>query len=97
MLAVSAQAATLTWNLGGGGNWDTTTDNWTGGATTFISNGSQDVIFNNTAGGSITISASMQPSTTTVSAASGTYTFNGGAITGSGGLTKSGNGNDKIQ
>ena len=92
LLAEFAPAATLTWNVGGGGNWDTTTANWTGAATTFISNGSQDVIFNNTAGGSITISASMQPSTTTVSAASGTYTFNGGAITGSGGLTKSGAG-----
>ncbi len=92
LLAEFAQAATLTWNVGGGGNWDTTTANWTGAATTFISNGSQDVIFNNTAGGSITISASMQPSSTTVSAASGTYTFNGGPITGSGGLTKSGAG-----
>ena len=92
LLAGSARAATLTWNVGGGGNWDTTTANWTGAATTFISNGSQDVIFNNTAGGLITISASMQPSSTTVSAASGTYTFDGGAITGSGGLTKSGAG-----
>ena len=92
LLAGSAQAATVTWNLGVGGNWDTSTANWTGAATTFISNGSQDVIFNNTAGGAITISASMQPSSTTVSAAGGTYTFNGGPITGSGGLTKSGNG-----
>jgi len=92
LLAGSAQAATLTWNLGGGGNWDAATANWTGAATTFLSDGSQDVIFNNTAGGAIAISASMQPNSTTVSAASGIYTFNGGAITGPGGLTKSGAG-----
>jgi len=92
LLAGSGQAATLTWNLGGGGNWDSTTANWAGAATTFVSNGSQDVIFNNTAGGAIAISASMQPNSTTVSAASGTYTFNGGAITGSGGLSKTGAG-----
>ena len=71
-------ADTLTWSPGGGGNWDTATANWTGDASTFISDGSQDVIFNNTAGGTITISASMQPNSTTVSAASGTYTFNTG-------------------
>jgi len=85
-------AATLTWNPGGGGNWDTATANWIGDASTFISDGSQDVIFDKTAGGTITISAGMQPASTTVSATSGTYTFNGGPITGSGGLTKSGAG-----
>ena len=90
LLAASAQAATLTWNVGNG-NWDTATANWTGDATTFISDGSQDVIFN-AGGGTITISASMQPASTTVSAASGTYIFTGGPITGSGGLTKSGAG-----
>lgn len=89
-LAETARAA-LTWNQGGG-NWDTTSANWTGDATTFISDGTQDVIFDNAAGGTITISASMQPKSTTVSATSGTYTFNGGPITGSGGLTKSGDG-----
>jgi autotransporter-associated beta strand protein len=89
-------AATLTWNPGGGGNWDTATANWTadGGATTttFPSDGTADVIFNKTGGGTIVISASMNPLSTTVSAASGTYTFNTGPITGSGGLTKSGAG-----
>ena len=91
LLAASAQAATLTWNVVNG-NWNTATANWTGDATTFISDGSQDVIFN-AGGGTITISASMQPASTTVSAASGTYIFTGvGSITGSGGLTKSGAG-----
>ena len=94
-LTGTARAA-LTWNPGGGGTWDTTTANWTadGGATTttFPSDGSQDVIFDKTAGGTITVSAGMNPASTTVSATGGTYTFNTGAITGAGGLTKSGDG-----
>lgn len=91
ILFLETARAALTWNQGGG-NWDTTSANWTGDATTFISDGTQDVIFDNAAGGTITISASMEPASTTVSATSGTYTFNGGPITGSGGLTKSGDG-----
>ena len=87
----AAQAA-LTWNLGGDGNWDTTTANWTGSATVFVSNGSQNVIFNNSAGGTISIASGMQPLTTTVSATSGIYTFSGGPLAGAGSLTKSGNG-----
>lgn len=55
--ADSAQAATLTWALGGGGDWDITTENWTGDATLFVSDGTQDVIFSNTAGGAITVAA----------------------------------------
>lgn len=91
-LAGTAQAA-LTWNLGSGGSWDAATANWIGDATIFVSDGSQDVIFDKTAGGTIVVSSGgMQPKSTTVSAASGTYTFNTGAITGSGGLTKSGGG-----
>ena len=94
-LTGSARAA-LTWNPGGDGAWDTTTANWTedGGATTkaFLSDGSQNVIFDKAAGGTITVSAGMNPASTTVSATSGTYTFNTGAITGAGGLTKSGDG-----
>ena len=95
-LAGTAQAATLTWNLGAGGNWNTSTANWTadGGTTTttFPSDNTADVIFNKAAGGAIVVSAGMQPASTTVSAASGTYTFSGGAIAGAGPLTKSGGG-----
>ena len=87
----SVQAVTLTWVPAGGGVWNTTTANWTGGATTFVSNSTQDVIFDKTAGGTITIASGMSPLSTTVSAASGTYTFSGGPIA-TGSLTKSGNG-----
>lgn len=90
----TAQAA-HTWNLASGGDWDTTTANWTtdGGATTttFTDDGTVDVIFDKTAGGTIAISADMSPLSTTVSAASGTYTFSGEPVD-SGPLTKSGNG-----
>ena len=89
--AGSAQALTLTWVPAGGGLWDTTTANWTGGATTFISDSTQDVIFDKTAGGTITIASGMSPLSTTVSAASGTYTFSGGPIA-TGSLTKDGDG-----
>lgn len=90
----TAQAA-HTWNLASGGDWDTTTANWTtdGGATTttFTNDGTVDVIFDKTAGGTIAIAAGMSPLSTTVSAASGTYTFSGEPVA-SGPLTKSGNG-----
>lgn len=87
-------ASALRWNVGGGGDWNTSTANWlplpSGPATSFA-NGNE-VIFDNTAGGAITIAPDMSPLSTTVSAASGTYTFSGGPIA-TGSLTKSGNGN----
>ena len=89
-LGTSGHAA-ITWNVAGGGNWNTVTPNWTGDSTTFTDNGTVDVIFNKTNGGTITISPNMSPLTTTVSAASGTYTFTGGPID-SGSLSKSGGG-----
>jgi autotransporter-associated beta strand protein len=49
-----------------------------------------------TAGGAINIAPGVEPLTTTVNAASGTYTFNGGPLAGTGTLTKSGNGNLSI-
>ena len=51
-----------------------------------------NVIFNQTAGGTITIASGMEPLSTTVSAASGTYIFSGGPIA-TGSLTKNGSGN----
>jgi len=90
LVSGTAQAS-LTWNLAGGGNWDTNTANWVPGPTTFSNDGTVDVIFNNIPGGTITISSNMSPNSTTVSAASGTNTFSGGPIA-SGSLTKSGAG-----
>jgi autotransporter-associated beta strand protein len=87
-------ATTLVWNVAGGGAWDTATVNWLGqisGLPTAFANGNE-VIFNNAAGGTITIDPDMSPLSTTVSAASGTYTFSGGPIA-TGSLVKSGNGN----
>ena len=86
-------AANITWSPSGGGNWDTGTANWTGDRTTFVDDGNDNVTFNKTVGGTITISANMTPASTTVSAASGgtAYTFSGGPID-AGPLAKSGTG-----
>jgi len=90
MLGVGNVQASITWNLAGGGAWDTTTENWTGDSTTFTpNNGTVDVIFNNAAGGTITLSSGMSPASTTVS--TGNYTFSGNAVA-TGSLTKSGGG-----
>ncbi|MGC4005908.1 MAG: hypothetical protein QM811_23425 [Pirellulales bacterium] len=67
----------LTWNLSGGGVWDTTTANWTGDATIYTSG--DNTTFANTNGGTIAFTGSIAPGSTTVSAASGTYTFTGTA------------------
>ncbi len=85
------QAANLIWNTTSG-VWDVgLTPNWTGEASLFM-NG-DNVTFTNTAGGTVTVAAGgVAPGSTTVSAASGTYTLNGGPIGGSGTLTKSGGG-----
>ena len=89
--AGTAKGAIITWNPTTGGNWNTSTANWTGDSATFTDNNTVNVIFDKTGGGTITISADMSPLSTTVSAASGTYIFSGGPID-SGTLTKSGAG-----
>lgn len=86
------QAQTLTWDVTGGGDWDDLTANWAGAATTFTSDGTQDIVFDKADGGFISVFADMNPKSTTVSATAGTYTFSGGPITGTGTLTKSGAG-----
>ncbi|MCF7733644.1 MAG: autotransporter-associated beta strand repeat-containing protein [Akkermansiaceae bacterium] len=86
-------ATTIVWNLGSGGAWDTTTENWleqVSGDPALFANGDQ-VLFDNSAGGTIVIDPDMSPLSTTVSAASGTYTFTGGPIA-TGSLTKTGGG-----
>ena len=86
----SSQAG-ITWTGAVNDNWDSSTANWSGDSTTFTDDGTVDVTFNSSSGGTITISPNMSPTSMTVSASSGTYTFTGGPID-SGTLTKSGNG-----
>ncbi len=93
-VTVTPDESTMLWNLASGGTWDLSTANWrgqsSGEAMPFI-NG-KHVIFDNAAGGQITIASGMVPASTTVSAPSGYYTFNGGPLAGTGSLIKSGNG-----
>jgi fibronectin-binding autotransporter adhesin len=91
-VACSAHAASVTWNVAGGGTWDITATNWTGGspdASKYVNGDTAN--FTNTAGGTIALSGTIAPTATNVSAASGTYTFSGSAIT-TGTLVKSGGG-----
>ena len=94
-VAFAPNESALVWNLAGGGDWDFVTANWLGqtSLTTQPFSNVLNVIFDKTSGGTINIPASVIPLTTTVSAASGTYTFSGGPLSGTGLLTKSGNGN----
>jgi autotransporter-associated beta strand protein len=91
---ISAPVETaITWNTGSG-TWNHTTANWLGqntGLPTPFYNG-QNVIFDKTTGGTITIDPNMEPASVIVSAAAGTYTFTGGPISGAGSLAKSGSG-----
>jgi autotransporter-associated beta strand protein len=93
-VTVTPDESTMLWNLASGGAWDLSTVNWkgqsSGEAMPFI-NG-KHVIFDNAAGGQITIASGMVPASTTVSATSGYYTFSGGPLAGTGSLIKSGNG-----
>ncbi|MCF7733827.1 MAG: autotransporter-associated beta strand repeat-containing protein, partial [Akkermansiaceae bacterium] len=85
---------TVIWN-GGSGDWDTSTENWTDQGTslpTTFADG-DNVIFDNSSGGTINVALEVAPLTTTVSAASGDYTISGAAIGGTGSLTKTSGGN----
>ena len=70
-----ASAAQLIWNTTSG-TWNTTSTVWTAidGGTNAFTNGAT-VIFSGTGGGVVTISGSIQPSSITVSATSGTYSI----------------------
>ena len=91
---VVPRETTIRWNTGTG-NWNTSTANWLGqvsnAVTTFFDDGTVNVIFDKTTGGTVSISPNMSPASTTVSAVSGTYTFSGGPID-AGALAKSGGG-----
>jgi autotransporter-associated beta strand protein len=89
---VLPEETTVIWNVAGNGAWDTSTPNWIGQSFGFSMSFSAGlaVIFDNAAGGTITVSPNMAPGSTTVGATAGDYTFSGGAIAGSGSLTMSG-------
>ena len=85
-------ASTLTWNTTSG-TWSTSATDWSGDSSTF-SDG-DEVTFNGTSGGTVTLSGTLEPGAFVVSATAGTYTFSGGAgnlIAGSSSLAKSGAG-----
>jgi autotransporter-associated beta strand protein len=90
---VAPSTGALVWNLPGGGIWDTSTVNWkdqASGVTMAFANG-KNVIFDNTAGGTINLAPGVSPASTNVSSTSGTYTFNG-ILGGAGPLIKSNDG-----
>ena len=91
-VAVASSETTLLWNAVDGA-WNTSAANWkeqTSGAITTFLNG-KNVIFDKSAGGVVSIASGMLAASTTVSATSGSYTFNG-VLAGTGGLTKSNGG-----
>ena len=92
-VSVAPNEPTLVWNLAGGGAWDLSAANWKGlnsGVNSPFYN-AKNAIFDNNAGGTIVLASGIAPASTTVSAASGTYTFSG-SLGGTGGLIKSNNG-----
>jgi fibronectin-binding autotransporter adhesin len=101
-VTVVTPESTLTWSLGADGEWNFTAPNWIGQTSglpaRFVDE--VDVIFDNAAGGTITIpeTVSVSPGDMTVSAPSGIYRWAGGKgnIGGTGTLTKSGEGILKI-
>ncbi len=88
----------LIWNVAGSGPWDLTTVNWKGqlSSVSMPFENAKNAIFDNAAGGTITIAAGILPASTTVSAASGAYVFSG-VLGGVGSLTKSGNGTLQVR
>ena len=87
--------ANVTWNIAGSGTWNSTSNNWINGSLHPNRYFNTDhAFFSNTAGGTITLAGganalAIAPGSTTVNAASGTYTFAGTGIV-SGTLTKQG-------
>jgi fibronectin-binding autotransporter adhesin len=95
-LSVPVGVKNLTWGLIVNGAWDSATANFTssGSSTAFAAN--DNVTFDNAAGGVITLSGALAPTSITVSATSGTFTFSGPTatdkITGGTSIAKSGAG-----
>jgi autotransporter-associated beta strand protein len=95
-LSVPAGVRDLTWGLIVDGAWNSSTANFTSGGSATAFAATDNVTFDNAAGGIITLSGSLAPTSVKVSAASGTYTFNGltatDKITGGTSVAKSGAG-----
>lgn len=84
-----AHAQTVTWDVANANNeWNTTSNNWTGGVA--FANGNA-ALFNTATGESVTVvTGGVAPSSTTVGANNGSWTFSGGSISGT--LAKNGTG-----
>lgn len=91
-IVLPATAADISWNTSGADNlWNTSSLNWTGGATVFTAG--DNVTFDNATGETVTVDAAgVSAGTMAVGANNGSWTFSGGSITSSGLLTKSGTG-----
>ena len=90
-LQVVSPVASITWVGDGSANsWDTSSANWTGGAT--IYSDGDTVIFNDSGSSvpNIAIAAAVYPGSMTVNNATNHYIFDGAGITCSGSLTKLG-------
>ena len=89
----AATGSTLFWSVTNG-TWDTSTLNWTNasGPAAFTDGGADTVVFNGTNGGTISVSANMNPASVSNGATAGTYIYTNGPITGAGKLTKNGAG-----
>lgn len=95
-LSVPAGVRDLTWGLIIDGTWNSSTANFTFGGSAMAFAATDNVTFDNAAGGIITLSGSLAPTTVKVSAAAGTFTFSGSTatdkITGGTSIAKSGTG-----
>ena len=86
-------AQTRTWDNGAGtANWNTTDLNWVGDDKTFFAG--DPVVFTNTAVTTVNLATGLQPMSITMQNTAGNdYTFTGGSIIGSTGLSMIGGGN----
>jgi fibronectin-binding autotransporter adhesin len=95
-IRVPVGVLSLTWGLVVDGTWDSATANFMAGGSPIAFAAANEVTFDNAAGGIITLSGALAPTSVKVSAASGTYTFNGPTaadkITGGTSIAKSGAG-----
>ncbi len=84
----AAPTGNLTWTGATNTSWDFTTPNWVDNTLSVAFANGNTVTFTDTGAGTVSITTSgVLPANTTVNSAN-TYTFAGGAIGGSGGLTK---------
>ena len=94
-IVVTSSASDLNWNVSGSSTWDTSTaTNWYNSkkSSTQAFTDGDNVTFDKSSGGTISVSGIVTPSTVTVNNSSGEYIFTGSSIAGLGGITKSGNG-----